>query len=70
MLSDEYPAFNQAPSTLGGTTVKFYTFMTDDVDADCRSCHQSRRRGRLYGSSPPSVVDPCREWTLSQRRKR
>src|SRR5688572_14987205 len=33
MLSDEYPAFNKTPKTLGGTTAKL-CLMSNNVDAD------------------------------------
>lgn len=72
MLSDEYPAHNRTPQTLGGTTVKF-CLMVDDVDA---AVSRSSAAGAtvtapptdmFYGHRSAQVRDPFgHEWMLQR----
>lgn len=71
MLSDEYAAFNKAPQTLGGTTVKL-SLMAPDVDA---LVEQARRAGatvlmrpqdQFYGHRSASIQDPSGHHWLIQ----
>jgi PhnB protein len=71
-LSDEYPAFNKTPLTLGGTAVKF-TLMVDDVDAwGARSSAAGAIVVRppsdeFYGHRSATIRDPFgHEWMLQQ----
>jgi PhnB protein len=71
-LSDEYPAFNKTPLTLGGTAVKF-TLMVDDIDVWVA---RSSTAGAIvvrppsdefYGHRSATVRDPFgHEWMLQQ----
>lgn len=70
MLSDEYPAHNKTPRTLGGTSVRL-SLMVDDLDA---SLVRSQAAGatvlmpasdQFYGHRSASVRDPFgHEWLL------
>jgi PhnB protein len=75
-LSDEYPAFNKTPLTLGGTAVKF-TLMVDDIDVWVA---RSSAAGAIvvrplsdefYGHRGATVRDPFgHEWMLQQEIER
>jgi PhnB protein len=72
MLSDEYPAFNKTPRTLGGTAVKL-SLMSDDVDADFERAVAAGAeviRGltnQFYGHRCCCLRDPFgHEWMISQ----
>jgi PhnB protein len=72
MLSDEYPAFNKAPTTLGGTTVKL-CLMSDNVDADFDRAVKAGATvvqevtRHFYGHRSGCLRDPFgHEWTISQ----
>ena len=63
MLADEYPAFNKAPDTLGGTPVKI-CLMVEDVDA---AVDRARKAGatitmppqdQFYGHRSAVIQDP------------
>lgn len=76
MLSDEYPAFNKSPKTLGGTTVKM-NIMSDDVDRDFDRAVQAGAEvvfplaDQFYGHRSGRVRDPFgHEWILSQEKKK
>jgi len=70
MLADEYPAFNKAPQTLGGTAVKL-CLMVQDVDA---LVEQAARAGatvimppkdQFYGHRSASLQDPFgHQWLI------
>jgi PhnB protein len=70
MLADEYPAFNKAPETLGGTPVRI-CLMVDDVDA---ACERAKAAGatvtrppstEFYGHRSASLCDPFgHQWLL------
>jgi PhnB protein len=72
MLSDEYPAFNKTPQTLGGSAVKF-ALMVDDVDA---SVDRTSAAGAIvvrppndefYGHRSATIRDPFgHEWMLQK----
>jgi PhnB protein len=72
MLSDEYPAFNKTPQTLGGTAVKL-TLMVDDVDALVDRASASGATvvrppsDQFYGHRSATVRDPFgHEWMLQK----
>ena len=72
MLAEEYPAFNKAPETLGGTPVKL-CLMVDDVDAEYATAiaaGASEIRApsdQFYGHRTACLRDPFgHEWTLSK----
>ena len=72
MVSDEYPAFNKSPETLGGTAVKL-CLMSDDVDADYAraiAAGASEIRApsdQFYGHRSACLRDPFgHEWTISK----
>jgi PhnB protein len=71
-LSDEYPAFNKTPQTLGGTAVKL-TLMVNDVDAlvDRASAAGATivmpPSDQFYGHRSATVRDPFgHEWMLQK----
>lgn len=73
MLSDEYPAFNKTPKTLGGTAVKL-CLTSDHVDADFDRAVKagaevvSPLQTQFYGHRAGSLRDPFgHEWMLSQK---
>ncbi len=72
MLADEYPGINQAPTTLGGTTVNL-GLMTADAKADfARAVSAGAEVVRplseqFYGHLAGRVRDPFgHEWIISQ----
>ena len=72
MLSDEYPAYNKTPKTLGGTTVKL-SIMTDNVDRDFEQAVKAGAEAlcpvqdQFYGHRVGRLRDPFgHEWFLSQ----
>ena len=72
MLSDEYPAFNKTPETLGGTTFKL-CLMSGDVDADFAKAKGAGATvvrevtDQFYGHRAGCLRDPFgHEWTISQ----
>lgn len=72
MLADEYPAYNKAPKTLGGTTVKF-SLMSADVETDFARAVKAGAEvvrpvtDEFYGHRTGSVRDPFgHEWSISQ----
>lgn len=72
MLSDEYPAFNRTPQTLGGTTTKL-CLMSGDVDADFAKAVAAggtvvrNVSDEFYGHRAGCIRDPFgHEWTISQ----
>jgi uncharacterized glyoxalase superfamily protein PhnB len=72
MLSDEYPAFNKSPLTLGGTAVKL-ALMVDDVDAivgrarDAGATVIMPPSDEFYGHRSATIRDPFgHEWMLQR----
>jgi uncharacterized glyoxalase superfamily protein PhnB len=72
MLSEEYPAFNKSPQTLGGTSVKL-CLMVDDVDASLAravaagACVVMPAGDQFYGHRSASIRDPFgHEWLLQR----
>lgn len=72
MLSDEYPAFNKTPKTLGGTSVKL-CLMSNNVDADFDRAIKAGAvvvqpvSDQFYGHRSGCLRDPFgHEWTISQ----
>lgn len=70
MISDEYPAFNRSPETLGGTPVKL-ALMVDNVDQvveQARSAGATIQRepsNEFYGHRSAALRDPFgHEWSL------
>lgn len=75
MISDEYPAFNKSPETLGGTTVKL-CLMADDVDKEYDRAIAAGATSirapsdQFYGHRSACFRDPFgHEWTLSKEIK-
>jgi PhnB protein len=76
MLADEYPAFNKAPQTLDGTTVKL-SLMVPDVDT---FVEQAKRSGatvlmppqdQFYGHRSASIQDPFgHQWLIQHEIER
>jgi PhnB protein len=76
MLSDEYPAFNKTPKTLGGTATKL-CLMSNNVDADFARAVKagaetvSPLKDQFYGHRSGCLRDPFgHEWTISQEIKK
>ena len=76
MLADEYPQFNKAPRTLGGTAVKL-GLMTSDADADFERAVKAGAEilrpltDEFYGHRSGNLRDPFgHEWMISQELKR
>ena len=72
MLSDEYPAFNKTPVTLGGTPVRF-ALMSKNVEADFETAIKAGAEvvrpiaDQFYGHRAGCLRDPFgHEWTISQ----
>ncbi|MGB8699581.1 MAG: VOC family protein [Thermosynechococcaceae cyanobacterium] len=72
MLADEYPAFNKAPQTLGGTTVKL-TLMVEDVDAIVARASAAGAfvvrspSDEFFGHRSATIRDPFgHEWMLQK----
>jgi PhnB protein len=72
MLSDEYPAFNKTPQTLGGTPVRL-CLMVDNVDA---AAERAKAAGatvtrppsdQFYGHRSANLTDPFGHEWLVQR---
>jgi len=68
MLADEYPAFNKAPGTLGGTPVKL-CLMVKDVDASVARARDAGAtvvmppKDQFYGHRSACIQDPFgHEW--------
>ncbi len=72
MIAEEYPAFNQSPTTLGGTAVKF-SIMVADVDAAfaravaAGAVEVYAPRDEFYGHRSASVRDPFGHVWMLQR---
>ena len=72
MLSDEYPAHNKTPQTLGGTTMKL-SLMVGDVDAAVARAVAAGAtvtmppRDEFYGHRSAQLRDPFgHEWMLQR----
>ena len=72
MLSDEYPAFNKAPTTLGGTTVRL-CLMSENVDSDFNRAIKAGATvvrpptDEFYGHRDCCVADPFgHQWMITQ----
>ncbi len=72
MLSDEYPAFNKTPGTLGGTSMKL-CLMSNNVDADFDRAIQAGAAvvqpvtDQFYGHRSGALRDPFgHEWMISK----
>ncbi len=72
MLSDEYPAYNKTPKSLGGTTVKL-GLMSSNADADFERAIKAGAEvvmplsNQFYGHRSGRLRDPFgHEWIISQ----
>lgn len=72
MLADEYPAYNKAPQTLGGTPVKL-SLMVPNVDALMEQAKQAGAtvlmppQDQFYGHRSGSIQDPFgHQWMIQQ----
>jgi PhnB protein len=72
MLADEYPAFNKAPQTLGGTAVKL-SLMVDNVDASVARASNAGAtivrppNDEFFGHRSATIRDPFgHEWMLQK----
>jgi PhnB protein len=75
MLSDEYPAFNKAPSTLGGTTMRL-CLQVEDVDDSFQHAIAAGATAvrppsdQFYGHRSGCLRDPFgHEWMLFQEKE-
>jgi len=72
MLSEENPAWNKSPRTLGGTAVKFCLMVDDPDSAFARAVSAGAEalmppRDEFYGFRSASVRDPFgHEWMLQK----
>jgi PhnB protein len=72
MLTDEYPAFNKTPQTLGGTAVKL-ALMVEDVDTTVERASSAGATvimppcDQFYGHRSATIRDPFgHEWMLQK----
>ncbi len=72
MLADEYPAYNKAPQTLGGTPVKL-SLMVTNVDALVEQAKQAGAtvlmppQDQFYGHRSGCIQDPFgHQWMIQQ----